>query len=69
MVTIAELISLAADSSLAEVMIDLEMKVSGRTKEEIWGEMARNLVAMEQAVEKGLTGVASMTGFSCTGAH
>lgn len=37
MVTIAELISLAADSSLAEVMIDLEMKVSGRTKEDIWG--------------------------------
>ncbi|MDT2835934.1 L-serine ammonia-lyase, iron-sulfur-dependent, subunit alpha [Enterococcus durans] len=64
MVTIAELISLAADSSLSEVMIDLEMKVSGRTKEDIWGEMARNLVAMEQAVEKGLTGVASVTGFS-----
>lgn len=64
MVTIAELISLAADSNLAEVMIDLEMKVSGRTKEDIWGEMARNLVAMEQAVEKGLTGVASVTGFS-----
>ncbi len=64
MVTIAELISLEADSSLAEVMIDLEMKVSGRTKEDIWGEMARNLVAMEQAVEKGLTGVASVTGFS-----
>ena len=64
MVTIAELISLAADSSLAEVMIDLEMKVSGRTKEDIWGEMVRNLVAMEQAVEKGLTDVASVTGFS-----
>lgn len=64
MLTIEELISLAADRSLSEVMIELEMNTSGRTRADIWEEMARNLVTMEQAVEKGLTGVESVTGFS-----
>ncbi len=64
MLTMAELISLAESSCLSEVMIDLEKKVSGRTKEAIWNEMARNLATMEQAVKQGLTGVGSVTGFS-----
>lgn len=64
MLTIKELISLAADRSLSEVMIELEMNTSGRTRTDIWEEMARNLMTMEQAVEKGLAGVESVTGFS-----
>ncbi|EOH89852.1 L-serine ammonia-lyase, iron-sulfur-dependent, subunit alpha [Enterococcus villorum] len=64
MLTIAELISLANASSFSDVIIDFEARESGRTREEIWQEMEKNLETMNAAVQRGLTGVESVTGFS-----
>ena len=45
-------------------MIEQEMLVSSRTREEIIEQMDRNLKVMEEAVERGLKGVQSVTGLT-----
>lgn len=62
----AELVELAEREQIkiAEVMIRQEVKVSGRTREDIIAQMDRNLTVMEQAVERGLNGVTSVSGLT-----
>ncbi|QDQ01693.1 L-serine ammonia-lyase, iron-sulfur-dependent, subunit alpha [Lysinibacillus fusiformis] len=49
---------------ISELMIEQEMLISGRTREEIMQQMDRNLTVMEEAVERGLKGVQSVTGLT-----
>jgi len=54
---VAELVEIADSQGkkISQVMIDVEMQVSQRTREQIMEEMYRNLDVMERAVERGLT--------------
>ncbi|MBA2870767.1 L-serine dehydratase [Anoxybacillus calidus] len=63
---VTELVDLAESQQIkiAEVMIRQEMEVTGRSREEIFAQMERNLQVMEQAVEKGLAGVFSHSGLT-----
>ncbi|WP_199426018.1 L-serine ammonia-lyase, iron-sulfur-dependent, subunit alpha [Thermaerobacillus caldiproteolyticus] len=63
---VAELVQLAESQQIkiAEVMIQQEMEVTGRSREEIFAQMEKNLQVMEQAVEKGLAGVSSHSGLT-----
>jgi len=63
---VAELVELAESQSIkiAEVMIRQEMEVTGRSREEIFAQMERNLEVMEKAVERGLAGVSSHSGLT-----
>lgn len=63
---VAELVELAENKEvkIAEIMIQQEIEVTGRTREEIIEKMDRNLTVMEQAVERGLNGVTSVTGLT-----
>lgn len=45
-------------------MIQQEIKVTGLSREEIINKMDQNLIVMEKAVERGLTGVHSVTGLT-----
>ena len=49
---------------ISELMIEQEMMMSGRSREEIFKQMDRNLTVMEEAVERGLRGVQSVTGLT-----
>ena len=49
---------------ISELMIEQEMMISGRSREEIFTQMDRNLKVMEEAVERGLRGVQSVTGLT-----
>jgi len=49
---------------ISEIMIEQEMLITGRTREEIIQQMDRNLTVMEEAVERGLQGVQSVTGLT-----
>ena len=49
---------------ISELMIEQEILMSGRTREEIFTQMDRNLTVMEAAVERGLRGVQSVTGLT-----
>ncbi|MBA2874030.1 L-serine ammonia-lyase, iron-sulfur-dependent, subunit alpha [Thermaerobacillus caldiproteolyticus] len=63
---VAELVQLAESQQIkiAEVMIQQEMEVTGRSRDEIFAQMEKNLQVMEQAVEKGLAGVSSHSGLT-----
>lgn len=63
---VAELVKIAESENIkiAEVMIRQEMEVRGWTREEVIGQMERNLTVMEEAVEKGLQGVKSHSGLT-----
>ncbi|UQD51673.1 L-serine ammonia-lyase, iron-sulfur-dependent, subunit alpha [Bacillus methanolicus] len=63
---VAELVELAVrqNKKISEVMIEQEMEVTGRSREEIIAQMEKNLAVMEQAVEKGLKGVMSHSGLT-----
>ncbi|MDT8859066.1 L-serine ammonia-lyase, iron-sulfur-dependent, subunit alpha [Alkalihalobacillus sp. MEB130] len=54
---VAELIELAESSNkkISDVMIEQEVEVTGRTVEEIKGQMQKNLQVMKAAVERGIT--------------
>ncbi|MFC0558645.1 L-serine ammonia-lyase, iron-sulfur-dependent, subunit alpha [Halalkalibacter alkalisediminis] len=54
---VAELIELAEteEKSISQVMIDQEIEVTGRSREEIVNQMMRNLNVMKEAVERGIT--------------
>lgn len=49
---------------ISEIMIEQEILMSERTREEIMKQMSRNLTVMEDAVERGLKGVRSVTGLT-----
>lgn len=49
---------------ISELMIEQEMLMSGRSREEIMAQMDRNLTVMEEAIERGLKGVQSVTGLT-----
>ncbi|MDI2589292.1 L-serine ammonia-lyase, iron-sulfur-dependent, subunit alpha [Psychrobacillus sp. NEAU-3TGS] len=49
---------------ISEIMIEQEMLITGRSREEIMAQMDRNLTVMEEAVEKGLKGVRSTSGLT-----
>ncbi|MFC0270961.1 L-serine ammonia-lyase, iron-sulfur-dependent, subunit alpha [Metabacillus herbersteinensis] len=64
--SVAELVELAENKrvKIAEIMIQQEIEVTGRTREEILMQMDRNLTVMEQAIERGLKGVQSVSGLT-----
>ncbi|MBO1000834.1 L-serine ammonia-lyase, iron-sulfur-dependent, subunit alpha [Bacillus sp. SD075] len=63
---VAELVELAENKNvkIAEIMILQEMEFSSLSREQIIEKMDRNLTVMEQAVERGLKGVQSVTGLT-----
>ena len=63
---VAELIEIAQSSNkkISEIMIEQEMEFTGRTREEIFEQMDKNLTIMEQAVQRGLEGVRSVSGLT-----
>ena len=63
---VRELVELAEreNKQISELMIEQEMAMSGRTRESIMTQMDRNLTVMEEAVERGLKGVQSVTGLT-----
>ena len=63
---VAELVELAISQNkkISEIMIEQEVTVTGRTREEILSFMDRNLTVMENAVERGLKGVTSHSGLT-----
>ena len=64
--TVAELIERTEKEniSIAEAMITQEMDVHEKSREEIIGQMERNLTVMEKAIEDGLKGVRSHSGLT-----
>ena len=63
--SVEDLIKQSADyDSVAELMIAVEIEMTGRSKEEILDLMERNLKVMEQSVEEGVAGVTSVTGLT-----
>lgn len=63
---VAELVELAnsQNKKISEIMIEQEVTVTGRSREEIIGFMDRNLTVMEEAVERGIKGVKSHSGLT-----
>ncbi|OCS91465.1 L-serine ammonia-lyase, iron-sulfur-dependent, subunit alpha [Caryophanon latum] len=49
---------------ISDIMIEQEMTMTHRSKEDIYAQMERNLSVMEEAVERGLRGVTSVTGLT-----
>lgn len=63
--TIQELVEQSKDySSVGELMIQTEMELTDRTREEIIGLMERNLEVMENSIDEGIAGVKSVTGIT-----
>jgi len=64
--TVKELVELAEsrNKKISDIMIEQEMLMSGKSREEIVSRMEKNLEVMEQAVERGLKGVASRSGLT-----
>lgn len=64
--SVKELVALAEAERkpISEIMIEQEMMVSKRSREEIIAQMDNNLKVMEEAVEKGLEGVRSASGLT-----
>ncbi|KGR80394.1 L-serine ammonia-lyase, iron-sulfur-dependent, subunit alpha [Ureibacillus manganicus] len=63
---VKELVELAESRNvlISEIMIEQEMNITGRSREDIIAQMDNNLTVMEQAVERGLNGVQSVTGLT-----
>ncbi|MGV3465500.1 MAG: L-serine ammonia-lyase, iron-sulfur-dependent, subunit alpha, partial [Heyndrickxia sp.] len=63
---VAELVELAESQNkkISELMIEQEMEVTGRTREEIFNQMEKSLRVMEEAVERGIKGVTSHSGLT-----
>ncbi|MCM3672941.1 L-serine ammonia-lyase, iron-sulfur-dependent, subunit alpha [Peribacillus simplex] len=63
---VAELVELAESKQkrISTLMIEQEMEVTGKSREEIIRQMGVNLDVMERAVEKGLQGVRSVSGLT-----
>ncbi|WP_339145777.1 MULTISPECIES: L-serine ammonia-lyase, iron-sulfur-dependent, subunit alpha [unclassified Sutcliffiella] len=63
---VAELIEIAESTNkkISEIMIEQEMEFTGKSREAIFAQMDKNLEIMEQAVERGLEGVKSVSGLT-----
>ncbi|NRD78838.1 L-serine ammonia-lyase, iron-sulfur-dependent, subunit alpha [Bacillus sp. BRMEA1] len=63
---VAELLDMAVNQNkkISEIMIEQEVTVTGRSREEILSQMDRNLTVMEEAVERGIKGVTSHSGLT-----
>ncbi len=63
---VRELVALAEkeNKKISEIMIEQEIMISGRSRDVIMEQMDRNLTVMEEAVERGLKGVQSVTGLT-----
>ena len=64
--TVKQLVDIAEKEKkpISEIMIEQEMLLSRRSREEIIAQMDQNLTVMEEAVEKGLQGVQSTSGLT-----
>ena len=64
--TVKELVALAETQSkpISEIMIEQEILMTKRSREDIIAQMDQNLTVMEQAVERGLQGVRSPSGLT-----
>lgn len=64
--TVKQLVEVAEKEQkpISEIMIEQEMLLSRRSREEIIAQMDQNLTVMEDAVEKGLEGVKSTSGLT-----
>lgn len=62
----AELVHLAESQGkmISEIMIEQEIQVSGRSRNDIMKQMDNNLIVMEEAVKRGLEGVTSHSGLT-----
>ncbi|HET7629325.1 MAG TPA: L-serine ammonia-lyase, iron-sulfur-dependent, subunit alpha [Bacillales bacterium] len=64
---IAELVEMAEQENkkISEIMIEMEMEEGGKSREDLFAQMERNLEVMEKAVERGVTeGVKSRSGLT-----
>lgn len=64
--TVKELVELAEkeNKKISEIMIEREMFVMNKSRDEVVARMDENLRVMEEAVNKGLKGVTSVTGLT-----
>lgn len=64
--TVEELVTLAESEGkkISEIMIEQEMLVTKKSRDEIIQQMEKNLEVMEKSVEKGLKGVTSHSGLT-----
>lgn len=64
--SVAELVEQAEKEEIliSEVMIRQEMEMQDKSREEVFKEMEKNLQVMEEAIERGLEGVTSVTGLT-----
>ncbi|WP_210469439.1 L-serine ammonia-lyase, iron-sulfur-dependent, subunit alpha [Sporosarcina sp. 6E9] len=64
--SVKELVALAESQNkpISEIMIEQEILITKRTREDIIEQMDNNLKVMEEAVEKGLQGVRSTSGLT-----
>ena len=64
--SVKELVALAESQNkpISEIMIEQEILITKRTREDIIAQMDNNLKVMEDAVEKGLQGVHSTSGLT-----
>ncbi len=64
--SVKELVALAESQNkpISEIMIDQEMSITRRSREDIIAQMDNNLTVMEEAVERGLKGVESVSGLT-----
>jgi L-serine dehydratase len=63
---VAELVEMAVSQNkkISEIMIEQEVTVTGRSRDEVLSFMDRNLKVMEEAVERGIKGVKSHSGLT-----
>ncbi|MGE8079199.1 L-serine ammonia-lyase, iron-sulfur-dependent, subunit alpha [Peribacillus loiseleuriae] len=63
---VAELVEMAESQQkkISTVMIEQEIEITGKTREQILKQMENNLDVMEKAVERGLAGVKSVSGLT-----
>jgi len=63
---VSELVHFAEtqNKQISEIMIEQEMEVMNRSREEIIAQMDKNLTVMEEAVERGIRGVTSHSGLT-----
>ena len=64
--TVKELVALAESQQkpISEIMIEQEMLVTKRSREDIIAQMDNNLTVMENAIDRGLQGVQSTSGLT-----
>lgn len=64
--TVSELLELTEkhDLPISEVMIQQEMDIKGKNRDELYEQMEKNLQVMEKAIEDAFKGVQSVTGLT-----